>query len=195
MKTVFYFGKKTPVKRVALTCNIYHSACCTVSSLIQSHYISLSDAAGLRAPPGLLQLSAQLTTNNSQTMWQRHLRAWQKRSRVALCVLPLLARVPKHKKKKAEPLSQMLQRYSSCLPSHSGALDVNDLLLLALCRCDTRPINKLPGPPGYLKVLCTCSHTHICTHTTGEQKPRSCVTNEICWQGVLAGQRLRPSTM
>ncbi len=74
------------------------------------------------------------------------------------------------KKKKSCAFKKMLSfsakcySDSGCLPSHSGALDVNDLLPLALCCCDTRTINKLWSPPGYLKVLCACSHTHALTH-------------------------------
>lgn len=57
---------------------------CAVSSLSQAHYTRLSDAAAARAPPGLLQLCAQLSGMSAETMWHRHLRAWQKRSCAAI---------------------------------------------------------------------------------------------------------------
>lgn len=88
-------GRNTSRMSGEMSCNIYHTVYCGASSLIQAHYIGLSAAAGVRAPPGLHQPHAQLSTNNSPTMWQCHLRAWKKGTLCCHVLLPLLAGVPK----------------------------------------------------------------------------------------------------
>lgn len=138
------------------------------SSLAQAHYMALSDAARVRAPPGAPP--DKCTSPYKQLLGSMMLQVKSTTEEEWCCyaLLPLLVLKHLKKKKKDNPLASD----SSCLPLHSGELDVNGLLLLARCCCDTQSINKLWSPPGYLKVLCTCLNT--CTHTTGKQKPRSC---------------------